>query len=320
MQHITIFLSLLAFCLGVASIMYVLRLRNQYDYSFLHSYSRYVLILNISVFLNLILHYLLVNVMARFSAFHRVTAVFTVNLFGFYLGTLMTFYFLIFTRRLIEMEPPAIIKKLFLTMTVIASLVYGFSLSDYFLTANANPFLFVHKTMVTFLMAVSLAASTILYLDSRHLNSKSKVRIVRIFCVIYSAVFSYQIVMLFLPIPYLRLSSAFIVLFLNAIPILFLGFYLREQEREAVIQDPEIQGKMKGFYQKYEMSKREQEVIELILAGKSNEQIKDELYISVNTVKKHISNIYLKLDVKSRSQLYHLVMKNSISDMRPNNN
>lgn len=50
------------------------------------------------------------------------------------------------------------------------------------------------------------------------------------------------------------------------------------------------------------LSKRELEVLQYIAAGHSNEEIADRLYVSVNTIKTHTSNIYNKLDVKRRTQ------------------
>jgi LuxR family transcriptional regulator, maltose regulon positive regulatory protein len=50
------------------------------------------------------------------------------------------------------------------------------------------------------------------------------------------------------------------------------------------------------------LSGREIEVLKLIEAGLSNQEIAARLFISITTVKKHISNIYAKLDVKTRTQ------------------
>lgn len=50
------------------------------------------------------------------------------------------------------------------------------------------------------------------------------------------------------------------------------------------------------------ISSREYEVLELMATGYSNQEIADKLYISLNTVKTHSSNIYIKLDVKRRTQ------------------
>jgi LuxR family transcriptional regulator, maltose regulon positive regulatory protein len=50
------------------------------------------------------------------------------------------------------------------------------------------------------------------------------------------------------------------------------------------------------------LSEREQEVLALIAAGKTNRQISSELFVSVGTVKTHINNTYRKLDAHSRTQ------------------
>jgi LuxR family maltose regulon positive regulatory protein len=50
------------------------------------------------------------------------------------------------------------------------------------------------------------------------------------------------------------------------------------------------------------LTAREVEVLKLIEAGYSNQEIAEMLVISFTTVKRHISNIYTKLDVKSRTQ------------------
>jgi len=50
------------------------------------------------------------------------------------------------------------------------------------------------------------------------------------------------------------------------------------------------------------LSARELDVLKLIARGYTNQQISDELFISMNTTKTHLKNIFAKLDVKSRTQ------------------
>jgi LuxR family maltose regulon positive regulatory protein len=50
------------------------------------------------------------------------------------------------------------------------------------------------------------------------------------------------------------------------------------------------------------LTSRELEVLKMIEAGQSNQEIAGQLFISMPTVKRHISNIYAKLGVKSRTQ------------------
>jgi ATP/maltotriose-dependent transcriptional regulator MalT len=51
------------------------------------------------------------------------------------------------------------------------------------------------------------------------------------------------------------------------------------------------------------ITKRERQVVEQICLGKTNKQIAEELFISLQTVKDHTHRIYSKLGVKSRMQL-----------------
>ncbi len=50
------------------------------------------------------------------------------------------------------------------------------------------------------------------------------------------------------------------------------------------------------------LSERELEVLRLICAGKSNQEIADELFLALNTVKRHANNLYGKLGVSRRAQ------------------
>src|SRR5512138_1026099 len=50
------------------------------------------------------------------------------------------------------------------------------------------------------------------------------------------------------------------------------------------------------------LSQRELEVLRLIVEGATNKEIADELVLTVNTVKRHISNIFRKLEVSNRAQ------------------
>ncbi len=52
----------------------------------------------------------------------------------------------------------------------------------------------------------------------------------------------------------------------------------------------------------YDLSNRESEVLKYITSGFSNDEISEKMFVSKNTVKTHIKNIYSKLDVKNRIQ------------------
>ncbi|QNK84250.1 LuxR C-terminal-related transcriptional regulator [Aliarcobacter cryaerophilus] len=58
-----------------------------------------------------------------------------------------------------------------------------------------------------------------------------------------------------------------------------------------------------------QLSKAEQQVAILLKDGLSNTKISEELKLSINTVKSHIKNIYLKLEVKDRFSFINLLNK-----------
>ena len=57
---------------------------------------------------------------------------------------------------------------------------------------------------------------------------------------------------------------------------------------------------------KYELTNREIEILDLIAQGKTYKEISDELFISLNTSKSHIKNIYQKLGVSNKTQAANL--------------
>jgi len=65
------------------------------------------------------------------------------------------------------------------------------------------------------------------------------------------------------------------------------------------------------FLEEHEVSVREQEIIALLIKGLSNREIAEKLFISPNTVKTHIKNIYAKLGVTNRVLLFSLLQKKS---------
>jgi DNA-binding CsgD family transcriptional regulator len=54
--------------------------------------------------------------------------------------------------------------------------------------------------------------------------------------------------------------------------------------------------------EKLGLSKREMDVLTLMATGLSNDEIANKLFVSLNTVKTHSSNIFMKLEVKRRTQ------------------
>jgi len=61
-----------------------------------------------------------------------------------------------------------------------------------------------------------------------------------------------------------------------------------------------------------QLTEREMEVLLLIAKGKSNQEIADELFIALKTVKTHVSNILAKLEVQDRTQAVVYAFQNGL--------
>ncbi|HKI78914.1 MAG TPA: response regulator transcription factor [Ignavibacteriaceae bacterium] len=71
---------------------------------------------------------------------------------------------------------------------------------------------------------------------------------------------------------------------------------------------------VKSFQRNIEtpLSPRETEVLQLLAKGKSYTMIADELFIDKETVRSHIKNIYMKLEVNSKSQAIEKATKDKL--------
>jgi len=60
------------------------------------------------------------------------------------------------------------------------------------------------------------------------------------------------------------------------------------------------------------LSKRELEVLQLMAAGLSNQEIAERLFVSLNTIKTHSAQIFEKMEVKRRTQAVDMAKRLSI--------
>jgi len=85
------------------------------------------------------------------------------------------------------------------------------------------------------------------------------------------------------------------------------------------VLEPEVTGKMmvkmrqKNTHLPHEdLTSREVEILLLMAEGKTNQDIADELFIALKTVKTHVSNILSKLNVQDRTQAVIYAFKHSL--------
>lgn len=62
----------------------------------------------------------------------------------------------------------------------------------------------------------------------------------------------------------------------------------------------------------HDLSDREVEVVRVVARGLSNQQVADHLFISENTVRNHLANVYMKLGLHNRAETVAWAWKNGI--------
>ncbi len=60
------------------------------------------------------------------------------------------------------------------------------------------------------------------------------------------------------------------------------------------------------------LTTREKEIMQLLVLGASNVQIAETLFVSENTVKTHLYNVFKKINVKNRMQAFMWAKKQSL--------
>jgi DNA-binding CsgD family transcriptional regulator len=80
---------------------------------------------------------------------------------------------------------------------------------------------------------------------------------------------------------------------------------LENGQRVVTVRAPGLA--LSAIAQHYGLSTRERRVVEYVIRGHSNHVIAAQMHVSTETVKKHLTNIFAKLGVQSRTQLVSFV-------------
>ncbi len=104
-------------------------------------------------------------------------------------------------------------------------------------------------------------------------------------------------------LPLLLVIESFYPIYFNAILPIWLWFFYRPWLAHLTSQKT-ISG-LTGNLAGMGLNGREQEILNLILLGKSNQDIAEKMFISGHTIKNTITTIYAKLGVANRKQLFH---------------
>jgi len=169
----------------------------------------------------------------------------------------------------------------------------------------------IHSLIFNNVIVLEIPVLIILLIHGKKCQDLSKKKIISAFAYFYMSryvILTLSLVFIPFPRPTKHLIGMSIFIFFNIIPFLWLKYFFLDYA-ESMLKPIDDNAVLDRIYQEYDISKREQEIVELILNGKSNKEIGALLYISVHTVKNHIYNIFQKLKVNTRYELMLFITK-----------
>jgi DNA-binding CsgD family transcriptional regulator len=307
MEHVWILVYFICFAIGLLAVFYSFQLYKIYRYPFLRHIVNYTIVFNLVMFLYLVTKYASVNFPGPATQDHD-SSFYTIMFLAALLGEISLIYTFIRVRfALLEKGVPRMVNTLFAAGLVLVGMNCAVGVTVYTLSAS-------NRWIITTYIVVASAGIVVLTLIPLQLifrpNTERKDdrrTAVRSFGILYLIGFLVFFGAALLPEAYQLFPGSAAILYLNFVPIIWLKrYFLRYYVQMSSEQSTKL---LEGLGQAFKISNREHEIMRLILQGKSNKEIEALLFISYNTVKNHIYNIYQKMGVNSRGQMIHTVLQ-----------
>jgi DNA-binding CsgD family transcriptional regulator len=303
MNHIMLLGYFLALMVGVAAFVTSQQFYRLYKPPFLRYLGYYIVFLNTALFIYFVTGYLSVNFPSpQFedpdSVLHAILYILASLV---WLGCIHFFIHLVFGLHGAEVSRS--VSRVFYIGLIVVGVVCVIGITTYIHTGSNGWNLGIYLGLMA--AAVLILISGMISLLLRRGREPGDLGPIKAFGWLHLAAYVGFFSAPFLPLPFKIITLFAAVIGVNLVPILWLRiFFLRSPIRFSPDRNlPSLD----LLARKYQISAREREVMELVLKGKSNQEIEKALFISYNTVKNHIYSIYRKLDVRSRGQMIHFV-------------
>ena len=305
----------LSVCAGLYAILVTYRLQKKYRLSYLSTYLYFQIFINVFGIYGILGQIIAEGILQQGES--SIQTIETIGHFFSFLGIpfliLAWYMFIRLCREIIDKKlSRAFNLSYFFALTFIffgyGAVILILNLSDYGderYTVFSSAISYLYVVLEVLVIAVALLR---LLVNSLKITDENKRTAVQTFAFLNLAFFSAGIILYLFAIRSQSLAPVHLLLFLagNIPPVLYWKTYLKRHFIAPLPRDKDTQTWNK-FLTEYNISKREEEVIREICEGKTNKEISDALFISLQTVKDHVYRIYQKTDVKNRVQLINLI-------------
>jgi DNA-binding CsgD family transcriptional regulator len=304
--------SLLLYLLSLAAVITAcwcaLDLIKTFRLHFLSSYLGFLVAINIVGLLNLVVSDLAPDMLANISPLGMETVYMLFGLVGFPLIAIAFYFYLSFIAGILDKNIPTILKISYIILWIglfgglLIRIQFALKEEDSRILQSLNN---VSGFVIMLIPVVALAFLVLQTIRSQQTEGKRGL-------VIFALVSFFCFVLFFAGFFFSQAGSSsrwavpFCLITASIVPLWILRKILKRYGRP-IRPETFAEAQIQLFRDKFQLSAREGEILDLLLEGKSNKDIERELFISHHTVRNHIHNIYQKLNVSSRLQLMNLI-------------
>jgi DNA-binding CsgD family transcriptional regulator len=310
LQLLAIIMALIS---GVIAIIVANRMMRKYPLSFLSSYFYFLVFIYIFSVYSIIGSQTLSRILANHQTPHATirSAEAMLIALGIPFLILAWYMFIRLSREFFNKPLPQLFVALYFGLFAISFIGYALMNLDIGSLEMIQFFMDETQLVWTFTLLMLLVFGTTLVsilINTSSLVDQNQRKAYQWFVTWYAVIISLSLLSLHFSKVHIVFGLTFIVVLtgFHLLPVVFLNLYLQRYYVRQVA-DESFEGKLGLVIEKYGISKRETEIIELICKGMSNQEISDSLFISLQTVKDHVHRIFIKTGVKNRVQLTNLV-------------
>jgi len=305
MVHVKIFLALLNLVVGVLVASHVFQVYKKYTFSYLRSLTGYIIFFNLFILFMILDKYLEINVNDDVFRKYSFKPDDILLILAIIVDIGFVYSVVQIGLRFFDNEIPVkAIKWLFsiFVLIIVSYMIRPFVGED---LLYSKVLYFIYNYFYdNFLIIEIIELIALIYFAKGIRNKKRKTMVVS-FSYLYLSRYAIFLIIFFL-LPISELLPFIVLLYFNLIPLIWLKYYFYPYANSMQKLVEGTTG-LNEFFEKFKLTKREQEIALLVLDGKSNKEIEVELFISFHTVKNHISSIFRKCEIKTRHQLIHLL-------------
>ncbi len=217
--------------------------------------------------------------------------------------------FIAFLLKLLNQPQPLLLTRISYSLATLITIILF-----YLLSRDFNDQTFIHSRSYLTLLGIAVLITTFISLfyflsKIEQLENKPLQNTARYFGWIYLVGYFVYASPFYLSyiiaLPWYPSVSPYIYYAMHLIPLIFLKQFSQQYQQGSPLETADPLN-LSVIVNQYNISSREKTILSLILKGKSNSDIAEQLSISPNTVRNHIYNIYGKTNVKNRIQLQRL--------------